>query len=269
MPKGVYDHFKIRGRKNPDQSLMMRENNPAKRLEVREKISSSNKGKQTGDNNPSKRLDVRKKNSDYHKGLTGVKSPMFGKHHKKETKDKIGVSRKGKKNPDQSERMKGENNPMKCAGVVVKRKETLNRKSEEEKNKSLEKRKETLKRKSEEEKNKSLERWFKSNKIKPNKAEIFTDTLVQIARPNEFIYSGDGKIFIAGKVPDWFNTNGKKQLIEMFGTYWHGEKRTGLTNQQEEDRLKSHYAKYGYNCLVIWESELKEPEKVIHKIRSF
>jgi len=114
-----------------------------------------------------------------------------------------------------------------------------------------------------------MKKVFASCEIKPNKTEIFTDSLVQKARPTDFIYSGDGKIFIAGKVPDWFNVNGKKQVIEMLGTYWHGEKVTGRTKEQEEDFLKSHYSKYGYDCLIIWESELKNPESVMEKLQEF
>ena len=110
---------------------------------------------------------------------------------------------------------------------------------------------------------------FEQMGIKPNKTESFTDSLVQNARPTDFIYSGDGKIWIAGKNPDWFNKNGKKQVIEMLGNYWHSEMLTGRTKEQEEDYLKSHYAKYGYNCLIIWESELKNPDQVIEKIRNF
>ena len=114
-----------------------------------------------------------------------------------------------------------------------------------------------------------IRKLFLASGKKPNKTEIFTDTLVKIACPEEFIYSGNGKIWIEGKNPDWFNVNGKKQVIEMLGTYWHGEKKTGRTNGQEERRLKSHYAKYGYDCLIIWQSELKYQEEVIEKIRKF
>lgn len=122
---------------------------------------------------------------------------------------------------------------------------------------------------SEDEKRERVAKAFIAQKQKPNKTEIFTDSLIQKARPTDFIYSGDGKIFIAGKVPDWFNVNGKKQVIEMLGTYWHGVERTGRTKEQEENYLKSHYAKYGYDCLIIWQSELKCPEKVIEKIKQF
>jgi hypothetical protein len=104
---------------------------------------------------------------------------------------------------------------------------------------------------------------------KPNKTEIFTDGLIQKTRPTDFIYSGDGKIFIAGKCPDWFNVNGKKQVIEFLGDYWHGEKRTGRTKEQEEKGLIDHYKRYGYNCLIIWESELKNLDKVVEKIENF
>lgn len=115
----------------------------------------------------------------------------------------------------------------------------------------------------------SLRKMFNSCKRKPNNTETYMDSLVQRARPTDFIYSGAGKIFIAGKVPDWFNVNGRKQVIELFGNYWHGEKRTGRTKEQEEELLKSHYSKYGYDCLVIWESELKNPIGVIDKVKNF
>jgi hypothetical protein len=32
---------------------------------------------------------------------------------------------------------------------------------------------------------------------------------------------------------------------------------------------KDHFKKYGYNCLVIWSEELKNPEKVIEKMKVF
>ena len=62
--------------------------------------------------------------------------------------------------------------------------------------------------------------------------------------------------------------NGKKQVIELLGNYWHGEKRTGRTKEQEETFLKNHYAKYGYNCLCIWELEVKD-KKLIDRIREW
>jgi hypothetical protein len=131
--------------------------------------------------------------------------------------------------------------------------------------------KEKLKKKHKEnwQNNEYAKRMFAARDLKPNKTENFMDSLVQQARSTDFIYSGDGKIFIAGKVPDWFNVNGKKQIIELFGDYYHSEKFTGRTNKQEEKQRKDHFSKYGYDCLIIWEHELKEPDKVINKIKNF
>jgi G:T-mismatch repair DNA endonuclease (very short patch repair protein) len=114
-----------------------------------------------------------------------------------------------------------------------------------------------------------LKKVFASNEIKPNKAEFYMDSLIQTARPTDFIYSGNGEIFIGGKCPDWFNVNGKKQVIELFGNYFHSKLVTGRTKRQEEKQRLDHFAKYGYKTLVIWESELKNPDKLTQKIQNF
>jgi hypothetical protein len=118
-------------------------------------------------------------------------------------------------------------------------------------------------------KNRILSRWFECSDRKPNETENYVTSLIQKSRPTDFIYSGDGVIWIAGKNPDWFNINGKKQVIEFLGTYWHGEKLTGRIKEQEEEYLINHYKRYDYSCLIIWESELKNPDKIIDKIRFF
>jgi hypothetical protein len=38
---------------------------------------------------------------------------------------------------------------------------------------------------------------------------------------------------------------------------------------EDEIIRKSHFAKYGFGCLVIWESELKNPNKIVEKVRNF
>lgn len=48
-----------------------------------------------GDRNPTKRLDVRQKMSESQKGKCGVLNSFYGKTHSKETKDRISQSRKG------------------------------------------------------------------------------------------------------------------------------------------------------------------------------
>lgn len=102
--------------------------------------------------------------------------------------------------------------------------------------------------------------------FRKNKLEILLEYFINQILPNEYKYTGDGKSFIAGFVPDFINVNGQKKIIELFGDYWH----TKLEAiKRDKFRLKS-YKKYGYNTLIIWEHELnRNPEKVISRIMEF
>jgi uncharacterized Rmd1/YagE family protein len=114
-----------------------------------------------------------------------------------------------------------------------------------------------------------IKKVLSSNGKHPNNQEKQMDLIIQKARPLDFKFTGNGEVVIGGKNPDWFNVNGKKQVIEFFGDYWHSEKRTGRAKEQEEEFFKFHYAKYGYGCLVIWSFELKNPDEILEKIKNF
>lgn len=96
---------------------------------------------------------------------------------------------------------------------------------------------------------------------KPTKAELLLEDILGTYFPNEWIYVGDGKVLIEKKNPDFINCNGKKLIIELFGDYWH--KPTEVITKTQ------FYLKYGFKCLVIWQHELKEPEKIVQKVRVF
>lgn len=53
----------------------------------------------------------------------------------------------------------------------------------------------------------------------------------------------------------------KKKLIELFGDYWH-------KGEDPQDRINI-FKKFGYDTLVIWESELKDINKVKNKVIKF
>ena len=53
---------------------------------------------------------------------------------------------------------------------------------------------------------------------------------------------------IGQKIPDFVNEN-TKQVYEYFGTYWHPDR-------DEERRTVEHYRKYGWGCVVLWETDL-------------
>jgi G:T-mismatch repair DNA endonuclease (very short patch repair protein) len=109
-------------------------------------------------------------------------------------------------------------------------------------------------------------KWSVSCSKKPNKKE---QVLIKLLKSNNFPYKyvGNGKVWLSGKNPDFINVNGQKKLIELFGDYWHNKKHFPQSN--DEQSLSQHYKKYGFKCLIIWEKELKNSEKVIQKIREF
>lgn len=108
---------------------------------------------------------------------------------------------------------------------------------------------------------KQIKAIMAGSSARPNNAEYLLGKLINIACPNEYEYSGNGSYVIGGMAPDFFNINSKKKVIEMFGDHWH---------QGEDPQIKiDKYFKSGYDCLVIWEKELKNHENVIMKIREF
>ncbi len=97
--------------------------------------------------------------------------------------------------------------------------------------------------------------------IHPNKAETALLKLLETEYPGEWKFVGDGSMVIGGKNPDFANINGRKELIELFGDYWH----KGEDPQNRIDLFKS----YGFKTLVIWESELENLDEVLGRIAEF
>jgi very-short-patch-repair endonuclease len=78
---------------------------------------------------------------------------------------------------------------------------------------------------------------------------------------NEFQYVGNGQLIIDGKNPDFVCINDDHKLIEIWGDFYH-------KGQNPHDRIK-FFNDRGYQCLVIWASELSNKEKIMIKIRKF
>ena len=163
-----------------------------------------------------------------------------------------------------------ENNPMKNPEVVKKKVATLKEIYEREPERKLRGDKSSSKRPEVKEKIRQAmikniqEGKFKWKITQPEKK---LNKLLQEYFPNEWKYTGDGYTWIGGKCPDFLNVNGQKAIIEMFGDYWHGEKRTGKTKEESEGERIKHFAKYGFKCLVIWQHELKNENEVRNKIK--
>ena len=105
--------------------------------------------------------------------------------------------------------------------------------------------------------------------IKPNKAESMLSELLEAICPGEYEYTGDGKLTISGVSPDFTNCNGQKKVIELFGEYWHSFEKTGRERVQEEQVRREKFSFLGFDCLIIWESELEEIDSVAEKIRRY
>ena len=77
-------------------------------------------------------------------------------------------------------------------------------------------------------------------------------------------YVGNGKFWLRTKIkcriPDFINRNQKK-IIEVYGDYWH-------RGENPNDKI-SEYRDIGWNCIVIWESEIMSADFDIEKIKYF
>lgn len=99
--------------------------------------------------------------------------------------------------------------------------------------------------------------------LSPNKPE---KAMMQIIKENKFPfnYVGDGKVILGGFNPDFLSKN-PKHIIEVNGDYWHN-----LPKVKEKDKRKLRaYASLGYKTMIVWEHELREPEKVAERMERF
>lgn len=91
------------------------------------------------------------------------------------------------------------------------------------------------------------------------KPEIALEAILQRVFPGEWKYVGDGQVIIDGRNPDFINVNGKKAVIEMFGSYWHPIFDIARTRQ--------FYDSYGFKNLIIWDDELANEQGIIKRVR--
>lgn len=107
---------------------------------------------------------------------------------------------------------------------------------------------------------------------KRSKAEDKLESILDEICPGEFKYNGTGDLGAIGyRLPDFVNVNGKKKVIELFGCYWHSCPICGFDKikKKNDKRIHQDYAKLGYDCLVIWEHELKDKSLLTDKIKTF
>ncbi|MCJ7632144.1 hypothetical protein MUP77_07085 [Candidatus Bathyarchaeota archaeon] len=85
-------------------------------------------------------------------------------------------------------------------------------------------------------------------------------------------YVGDGSLVIGGLNPDFIHTEGKKKVVEVFGRVFHDPQVAifGSVNWKRQyfGRM-SCYSQLGYDCLILWDDELRKLDHVVEKLRDF
>ena len=97
---------------------------------------------------------------------------------------------------------------------------------------------------------------------KPNKLESDVDIALQDICSKDYAYNGDFScgVTIGGMIPDFVNVNGKKVVIEVFGDAFHDPSKAfvDVSWKRQEFGRKAVYAQFGFDCIILWESDLRK-----------
>jgi len=170
---------------------------------------------------------------------------MLGKHHTEATKRKMRKKALGKNNSQFGIRKFGKDNPF--YGKHFSKKAKIKLSNAKKRNWQDPK---------------YVDMIVRTFGTKPNKPELKLNSILQQVLPNEYTLNVKAEIMILGKkIPDFVNVNGQKKVIELYGDYWH-------RNDDPQDRIDL-FKKLGWDTLIIWEKELKEPKRLREKILTF
>ena len=213
-------------------------------LEVRKKISLAKIGRPGHKHTPE---EIQKLRS----AKLGPKNPNYGKHPSIETRRLLSLSRTGKKNYQWGKPLTPETRAKLSASQAGAKNHNFGKPRDDN----------------------TVRKILLSCRRRPNKAEKLLDKLLCQHFPGEWRFVGDGQVIIGGLCPDFININGRKAVIELFGSFWHSEKnlkRLSSPDRQwkcsERGRVV-HYKNYGFDCLVVWECELRDEQLLLAKLR--
>jgi len=106
-----------------------------------------------------------------------------------------------------------------------------------------------------ENKKRQLEAMAAGRNSKPNKVELMLWGDIQQALPSGWEMNVTEGRSIAGLFPDFINEK-EKGIIEMFGTHWHDE--FTFPGRTTEAQTIARYKEVGYDCIVVWEDDVKD-----------
>ncbi len=95
----------------------------------------------------------------------------------------------------------------------------------------------------------------------PNELEQRLISILNRVLPDEYRYAGDGSFILGGKCPDFVDKQGKKKLIELYGSHWHQD-------DDPQNRI-AFFKQFGFDTLVIWEHELRNEDSLGKRILEF
>lgn len=119
----------------------------------------------------------------------------------------------------------------------------------------------------------SKKKMLKSLMERPTKPE--KRVIKVIKRYNlPFKYTGDGGKIIGKLNPDFVHNDGSKKVIEIFGEVYHNPEKSFRENipwYQQEFGRKTYFSQMGYDCLILWESDIRKmsDEEIASKIKEF
>jgi len=117
-----------------------------------------------------------------------------------------------------------------------------------------------------------VSKLMKALNASPNQVE---GRIIRICEEHnlEFKYNGDFSLGVVlnGLIPDMVNVNGKKQVIEILGDYFHSPEMIGDRKKGSAEGKIEVYSELGFKCLILWESEIKSmsDNQIFEKIRTF